>query len=428
LVVFSPATVANVGLAPPLPIFSKNALPRSAPIISLLFNHSTSNRARKSIATAHGPATSRTVRRRSLVAALVLVAAGCAKKAPPSDGVAASGASAQASSGAVKELLNVSYDPTRELFAEVGEAFGKSWKAKSGESVKWNQSHGGSSKQARAVIDGLEADIVTLGLAYDIDVIAEKAKLLPVDWQKRLPNHSAPYLSTIVFLVRKGNPKSIHDWDDLVRPGVAVITPNPKTSGAARWNYLGAWGFALKRELGDLAKVHDPAFGDAAKAADAKARGFVADLFKNVPVLDSGARGATTTFVNRGIGDVLINWENEILLGAKDLEPGKFEVVVPKASILAEPAVSLVDKVVDKRGTRAIAEAYLQFLYSEEGQEIGVKHHYRPSLPSVAAKHPNDFAQVELFTLDQVVGDWKTTQKRHFDDGGVFDQIYQPTK
>jgi sulfate/thiosulfate-binding protein len=366
-------------------------------------------------------------RRSALGALSVLVAAGCAKKESPSNDVGASAGSAKATS-TPKDLLNVSYDPTRELFVDIGEAFAKAWKGKTGETVKWNQSHGGSSKQARAVIDGLEADVVTLGLAYDIDVIADKAKLLPADWQSRLPNRSAPYTSTIVFLVRKGNPKNIRDWDDLVRPGVAVITPNPKTSGAARWNYLGAWGYALRRELGDLAKVHDPAFADAARAADSKARAFVASLYKNVPVLDSGARGATTTFVNRGIGDVLINWENEILLGAKELEPGKFEVVVPKASILAEPVVSVVDKVVDKRGTRAIAEAYLQFLYTDEGQEIGVKHYYRPSRQEIAAKHPNQFTAIDLFTLDQVVGDWKTTQKRHFDDGGVFDAIYQPAK
>jgi sulfate/thiosulfate-binding protein len=364
--------------------------------------------------------------RRAMLTALAVLAAGCSKKEPPAEGAAA--AASVTKGGAVRELLNVSYDPTRELFADVGDAFARSWKTKTGETVKFNQSHGGSSKQARAVIDGLEADVVTLGLAYDIDIIAEKGKLLPSDWQGRLPNHSAPYVSTIVFLVRKGNPKNIHDWDDLVRPGVAVITPNPKTSGAARWNYLGAWGYALKRELGDLAKVHDPASAEAVKAAEAKAQAFVATLFKNVPVLDSGARGATTTFVNRGIGDVLINWENEILLGSKDLEPGKFEVVLPKSSILAEPAVSIVDKVVDKRGTRAIAEAYLQFLYSEEGQEIGVKHYYRPSLPAVAAKHPDQFAKLDLFSLQQISGDWKTTQKRHFDDGGVFDQIYQPSK
>jgi sulfate/thiosulfate-binding protein len=366
--------------------------------------------------------------RRTALAALSALAVGCGKRESGREQVSSAASSAASPSGNSKELLNVSYDPTRELFAEIGDAFSRAWKAKTGESAKWNQSHGGSSKQARAVIDGLEADVVTLGLAYDIDVIAEKAKLLPTDWQKRLPNHSAPYTSTIVLLVRKGNPKNIRDWDDLVRPGVAVITPNPKTSGAARWNYLAAWGYALKRELTDLARVHDPASADAARAADSRARAFVAALYKNVPVLDSGARGATTTFVNRGIGDVLINWENEILLGAKDLEPGKFEVVVPKASILAEPVVSVVDKVVDRRGTRAIAEAYLQFLYSDEGQEIGLKHYYRPSRADIAAKHPNQFTAIELFSLDDVVGDWKTTQKRHFDDGGVFDQIYQPTK
>lgn len=305
-------------------------------------------------------------------------------------------------------LLNVSYDPTRELYQEFNAAFAKHWLAKTGQSISIKQSHGGSSKQARAVIDGLEADVVTLALAFDIDAISEKAKLLPANWQSRLPHESAPYSSTISFLVRKGNPKGIKDWGDLVKPGISVITPNPKTSGVARWNYLAAWGYALKQSGGD----------------EAKARDFVWRLFKNVPVLDSGARGATTTFVERGIGDVLINWENEILLSTKGSGKDKFEIVVPPISILAEPTVSLVDKVVDKRGTRQVAQAYLEYLYSEEGQEIAGKHYYRPQLQSVAAKYAATFPTVELFTLKEFFGDWQRAHKAHFADGGTFDQIY----
>jgi sulfate/thiosulfate transport system substrate-binding protein len=307
-------------------------------------------------------------------------------------------------------LLNVSYDPTREFFQDYNAAFARYWKAKSGQGVTIQQSHGGSSKQARAVIDGLEADVVTLALAYDIDAIAEKARLLPANWQSRLPNNSSPYTSTIIFLVRKGNPKQIKDWDDLVRPGVSAITPNPKTSGGARWNYLGAWGYALKKNGGD----------------ENKARDFMSKLYKNVPVLDSGARGATTTFVERGIGDVLITWENEVLLGAKDLGRDKFEVVVPSVSILCEPAVSVVDKVVDKKGTRAAAQAYLEYLYSPEGQEIAAKHYYRPRLDAVARKYSSQFSKVKLFTLSEISGDWQKANKVHFADGGLFDQIYQP--
>lgn len=307
-------------------------------------------------------------------------------------------------------LLNVSYDPTRELYQEFNAAFAKHWQVKTGEKVTIRQSHGGSSKQARAVIDGLEADVVTLALAYDIDAIAEKAKLFPKNWQARLPHSSAPYTSTIAFLVRKGNPKGIKDWNDLVKPGVSVITPNPKTSGSARWNYLGAWGYALLKSGRD----------------EAKARGFVTQLYKNVPVLDSGARGATTTFVERGIGDVLLNWENEILLGGKELGKDKFDIVVPPTSILAEPTVSLVDKVVDKRGTRAVAQAYLEYLYSSEGQEIAAKHYYRPVDRKIAAKYAAQFPKVKLFTLGEIVGDWQKTNKVHFADGGMFDQIYQP--
>ena len=305
-------------------------------------------------------------------------------------------------------LLNVSYDPTRELYQEFNAAFAKYWLAKTGQTVTINQSHGGSSKQARAVIDGLEADVVTLALAYDIDAISEKARSIPANWQTRLPNNSAPYSSTITFLVRKGNPKGIKDWSDLVKPGVSVITPNPKTSGVARWNYLAAWGYVLKQSGGDEAKAQD----------------FVWRLFKNVPVLDTGARGATTTFVERGIGDVLINWENEILLSTKGSGKDKFEIVVPPLSILAEPTVSLVDKTVDKRGTRPVAQAYLEYLYSEEGQAIAGKHYYRPQLPSVAAKYAATFPAVERFTLQEFFGNWQKAHKTHFADGGTFDQIY----
>jgi sulfate/thiosulfate transport system substrate-binding protein len=332
--------------------------------------------------------------------------------------------SAAAAAPKTIELLNVSYDPTRELFVEINDAFSKQWKAKTGQAVKIKQSHAGSGKQARAVIDGLEADVVTLALAYDVDSIAEKGKLIAPDWQKRVLANAAPYTSTIAFLVRKGNPKGIHDWSDLVKPGIKVITPNPKTSGAARWNYLAAWGFALKKELGDLGAARSPEKSAELAAAETKARAFVAALFKNVPVLDSGARGATTTFASRGIGDVLINWENEILLAAKEMGDG-FEMVTPPSSIRAEPAVSVVDKNVDKHGTRAVAEAYLQFLYSEEGQAVGVKHHFRPGAPG-AARRESDFPKLELFTLEEVAGSWRAAQKMHFDDGGVFDQIYQP--
>jgi sulfate/thiosulfate transport system substrate-binding protein len=305
-------------------------------------------------------------------------------------------------------ILNVSYDPTRELYQEFNAAFAKHWQAKTGQTVKILQSHGGSSKQARAVIDGLEADVVTLALAYDIDAISEKAGLLPANWQSRLPNNSAPYSSTITFLVRKGNPKGIKDWNDLVKPGISVITPNPKTSGVARWNYLAAWGYALKQSGGDEAKAQD----------------FVWRLFKNVPVLDSGARGATTTFVERGIGDVLINWENEILLSTKGSGKDKFDIVVPPISILAEPTVSVVDKIVDKRGTRKVAQAYLEYLYSEEGQDVAGKHNYRPQLPSVVAKYAANFPAVERFTLQELFGNWQKAHKAHFADGASFDQIY----
>jgi sulfate transport system substrate-binding protein len=308
-------------------------------------------------------------------------------------------------------LLNVSYDPTRELYHDVNQTFAKQWKESAGDNVTIKQSHGGSGKQARAVIDGLDADVVTLGLAYDIDEIAQRG-LLAKDWQKRLPNNSTPYSSTIVFLVRKGNPKGIKDWNDLVKPGIAVITPNPKTSGGARWNHLAAWGYALKQPGGN----------------EATAKEFVGKLYKNVPVLDSGARGATTTFVERGIGDVLIAWENEALLAIKELGPDKVEIVAPSLSILAEPPVAVVDKVVDKRGTRKVAEAYLKYLYTDEGQEIIAKHYYRPTTEKAAKKYAAQFPKVKLFTIDDVAGGWTKAQKTHFSDGGVFDQIYQPGK
>ncbi len=305
-------------------------------------------------------------------------------------------------------LLNVSYDPTRELFQDYNAAFAKYWKAKTGQDVTIQQSHGGSSKQARAVIDGLDADVVTLALAYDIDAISEKAHLLPADWQARLPNDSSPYTSTIIFLVRKGNPKKIKDWDDLIRPGVSVITPNPKTSGGARWNYLAAWGYALRKSGGD----------------ESKARDFVSKLFANVPVLDSGARGSTTTFVERGMGDVLIAWENEALLGANELGKDQFEIVVPSTSILCEPTVSIVDKVVDKKATREVAQAYLEYLYSPEGQEIAAKHYYRPRSAAVLKNYAAQFPNVKLFTIAEIAGDWKKAQAKHFADGGIFDQVY----
>jgi sulfate transport system substrate-binding protein len=306
------------------------------------------------------------------------------------------------------KLLNVSYDPTRELYRDFNAAFAKDWLQKKGRKVEIETSHGGSGKQARAVIDGLEADVVTLALAYDVDSIVQRAKLFPANWQKRLPENSSPYTSTIVFLVRKGNPKKIKDWPDLLRPGVAVITPNPKTSGGARWNYLAAWAYGLKIFKGD----------------ETKTRNMVRALFRNVPVLDTGARGSTTTFVQNGIGDVLLAWENEAFLSIEELGPDKFEIVVPKLSILAEPPVALVDKNVDKHGTREVAQAYLQYLYSPEGQKIAAKHYYRPRYPQYA--DPADiarFPKVELVTIDQVFGSWAQAQAKHFAEGGVFDQI-----
>ena len=306
-------------------------------------------------------------------------------------------------------ILNVSYDPTRELYQDFNDAFSKYWLSKTGAKLTIQQSHGGSGKQARSVIDGLPADVVTLALAYDIDAIAQKSRQLPLDWQKRLPNNSSPYTSTIVFLVRKGNPKGIKDWDDLVKPGIAVITPNPKTSGGARWNYLAAWGYALRK------------FGNDAS----KARDFVNRLYKNVPVLDTGARGATTTFVQRGIGDVLIAWENEALLSLKESGKGEVEIVAPSLSILAEPPVTWVDRVVNKHGTLEVAQAYLKYLYTPEGQEIAAKHFYRPRLESIAQKYSATFPKINLFTIDEIFGGWQKAQQEHFNDGGSFDQIQQ---
>ncbi|WP_241254671.1 sulfate ABC transporter substrate-binding protein [Brevibacillus sp. SYP-B805] len=346
---------------------------------------------------------------------LLLSLVGCGSQAGPAPGTQNQASQPNAAAEAKPEakppveLLNVSYDPTRELYQDVNKGFAAYWEKKTGQHVTIKQSHGGSGKQARSVIDGLEADVVTLALAYDIDEIADKG-LLAKDWQKRLEYNSSPYTSTIVFLVRKGNPKGIKDWNDLIRPDVSVITPNPKTSGGARWNYLAAWGYALKQNNND----------------EAKAKEFVTQLLKNVPVLDSGARGATTTFVERGIGDVLIAWENEAFLAVNELGKDKFDIVVPSISILAEPPVAVVDKFADKHGTREVAEEYLKYLYTEEGQELAAKNYYRPRLESVAKKYANQFPSLNLFTIDEVFGGWQNAQKVHFADGGVFDQIYQP--
>ena len=323
--------------------------------------------------------------------------------------VAASLLMGSAAQAASITLLNVSYDPTRELYQNVNAAFAAQWKAKTGDDVTINQSHGGSGAQARAVIDGLDADVVTLALAYDIDAISQKAQLLPANWQARLPQNSTPYTSTIVFLVRKGNPWKIKDWPDLIKPGINVITPNPKTSGGARWSYLAAWAYAQKAPGGSFEK----------------AKAFVAALYSHVPVLDSGARGATTTFAQRGIGDVLLSWENEAHLALKE-QPGKFDIVYPSNSILAEPPVALLDKNVDRHGTRKVAEAYLQFLYTKQGQEIEALNFYRPRDPAVLAAHAKDFPKIPLYTIDDVFGGWTKAQETHFADGGVFDQIYKP--
>ena len=324
--------------------------------------------------------------------------------------VAASMLFATSAQAARVTLLNVSYDPTRELYKDINGAFAAQWKAKTGQDVTINQSHGGSGAQSRAVIDGLDADVVTLALAYDIDAIAQRAKLLPADWQKRLPENSTPYTSTYVFLVRKGNPWKIKDWSDLVKPGIQVITPNPKTSGGARWAYLAAWAYALRAPGGNAEK----------------AKAFVAAVYKHVPVLDTGARGSTTTFVQRGIGDVLLAWENEAHLALKEYGGDKFQIVYPSNSILAEPPVSLVDKNADRHGTRKVAEAYLQFLYSKDAQEIEARNFYRPRDPAILAAHAADFPKIPLYTIDDVFGGWQKAQATHFSDGGVFDQIYKP--
>jgi len=337
--------------------------------------------------------------------------------------------SASTSDGKSVSLLNVSYDPTREFYAEFNSSFAAYWQQQTGQTVTIEQSHGGSGKQARSVIDGLKADVVTLALAYDIDAIADKADLLPKDWQSKLPHNSSPYTSTIVFLVREGNPKQIKDWNDLTKPGVEVITPNPKTSGGARWNYLAAWGFVLKRELGDLAKLNDPAAKAEVEAAHGKAKAFVAELYKHVPVLDTGARGATNTFVKNGIGDVLLAWENEAFLSIKEAGAGEFEIVAPSVSILAEPPVAVVEKVAEKNGATAVAKAYLEHLYSPQGQQLAAKHFYRPAIEeSVSAEQRQQFAQIELLKIEDVFGGWGKAQSEHFDDGGLFDQIYQPGK
>ncbi|MGK6306720.1 sulfate ABC transporter substrate-binding protein [Variovorax sp. DT-64] len=308
-------------------------------------------------------------------------------------------------------LLNVSYDPTRELYVDYNKAFAAYWKAKTGQEVTIKQSHGGSGKQARSIIDGIDADVATLALAGDTDALVKHGGLVKADWQKRLPHNSAPYTSTIVFLVKKGNPKGLKDWDDLARPGVQVVTPNPKTSGGARWNYLAAWEFG-KRKYG----------------GDAQAKEFVGKVFKNVPVLDTGARGSTITFVQRGVGDVLLAWENEAFLALKEFGPEKFEIVVPSISILAEPTVTVVDKVVDKKGTRAVAEEYLKYLYSDEGQNIAGRNYYRPTSEKAKARYDKQFPKLTLFSIDQAFGGWAKADKEHFADGGSFDQIYAPTK
>jgi sulfate transport system substrate-binding protein len=323
-------------------------------------------------------------------------------------------------------LLNVSYDPTRELYRDVNVGFAKQWQEQTGQAVTIKQSHGGSGSQARAVIDGLAADVVTLALAYDIESIQEKGKRLGANWQTRFPDNSSPYTSTIVFLVRKGNPKHIHDWSDLIKPGVAIVTPNPKTSGGARWNYLAAWGYELHRQLGDKgwSKLDDPAAAAQVAAANVAAEKFVAEIYRHAPVLDSGARGATNTFVQREIGDVLLAWENEALLAIKAFGPDKVEIVVPSISILAEPPVAVVDTVVDRRGTRQIAEAYLKYLYSDAGQEIAAKHYFRPRSAQVLARHTDQFPPLNLFTINEVFGSWKAAHEKHFADGAIFDQIY----
>ena len=355
--------------------------------------------------------------------AVGLLLAGCNGSNSPSS----AGGPASGPRKASITLLNASYDPTREFYSDFNQSFAEYWKQQHNQDVTIDQSHGGSGKQARAVIDGLEADVVSLALAYDIDAIADKAKVLSADWQSKLPNNSSPYTSTIVFLVRKGNPQGIKDWGDLVKGDVQIITPHPKTSGGARWNYLAAWGYSLKQTLGDLSKLSEVSAENRA-AADAKAQEFVKEIFNRVPVLDPGARGATQTFVRNGLGDVLLAWENEAFLVQKE-HAGEFEIVTPSLSILAEPPVAVVEKFADKHGTAEVAKAYLNHLYSPQGQQLAAKHFYRPSNPeAISAEQRAQFANVELFKIDQVFGSWKDAQVKHFDDKGVFDQIYQPGK
>ena len=362
--------------------------------------------------------------RRSLLALFAVAAtwlAGCGSSSDRS--------SADGESGGAQTLLNVSYDPTRELYRDIDTQFTAEWQAKSGQRIDIKQSHGGSGSQARAVIEGLQADIVTLALAYDIDSIQKTGKRLGANWQTRFPNNSAPYTSTIVFLVRRGNPKQIRDWSDLVKPDVSIVTPNPKTSGGARWNYLAAWGYALHRSLGgDWSKLDDPAAAKQVAAAQADAEKFITQLYQRVPVLDSGARGATNTFVQREIGDVLLAWENEAMLAIRELGPDKVEIVVPSISITAETPVAVVDTVVDRRGTRQIAEAYINYLYTPAGQEIGAKHFFRPRDPAVLEKYKDQFAQLDQFGIDAVFGGWTQAHATHFADNAVFDRIYPASK
>ena len=402
-------------------------------------NISSLQRAKESLVSYHS-----TIRLAAVVAIALLFSQGCGREAPQQVGSKPAGQpegtaaktddtakpETPAAEPASIKLVNVSYDPTRQLYAEYNEVFAKHWKETTGQTVEPQHTHGGSGSQARAVIQGMEADVVTLALAFDIDAIVEKAQLLDANWQSRLPKNSSPYTSTIVFLVRKGNPKGIHDWDDLAKPEVKIITPNPKTSGGARWNYLAAWGYALKRELGDLNKLHDAAAKEEVAKAQEKARQFVGQLFngEKLPTLDSGARDATNTFVKRQLGDVLLAWENEALLYTKDDD--SCEIVVPSVSILAEPTVAVVDKVVDKRGSRKVAQAYLEYLYTPVGQDIAAKNFYRPTLPEVADKYAKQFPKLDLFTVDAVFGGWKQAQKEHFSNGGTFDAAYggQPAK
>jgi len=358
------------------------------------------------------PSTLSPLRALLLAAASALLLAGCG-----------GGDSAAGSTGAV-ELLNVSYDPTRELYREFNARFAEDWKEKTGQTVSIKQSHGGSGQQARAVIDGLDADIVTLALAYDIDSIQQVGKRLGADWQTRLPNNSSPYTSTIVFLVRKGNPKGIHDWADLAKPDVAGVAPNPKTGGGARWIYLAAWGYALQRELGgDFEKLNDPAAAAEVAKAQQAAEQYVGHVYQHMPVLDSGARGSTNTFIQRGIGDVLLAWENEAMLALREMGPDSVELVRPSMSILAEPPVALVDTVVDRKGTRQVAEAYLQYLFTPQGQEIAAKYFYRPRDPAVLAQYQAQFPDMKLFTIDAAFGGWQRAQAAHFAEGGSFDRI-----